>query len=111
MSISSDGAVPVHYKTYPGNRTDDSTHIETWNIIVNNARFLILPWVTSHNLASRLLSMVIKRFPYDWYDRYKYKPVLLESFVDQEKLPATKHLTVFMLARQKVLEKYIGEEK
>lgn len=33
LSISSDGAVPIHYKTYPGNRTDDSTHIETWNTL------------------------------------------------------------------------------
>ncbi len=30
LSISSDGAVAVHYKTYSGNRTDDTTHIETW---------------------------------------------------------------------------------
>lgn len=33
LTISSDGAVPVHYKTYPGNRTDDTTHIETWNTV------------------------------------------------------------------------------
>lgn len=33
LSISSDGAVPIHYKTYPGNRTDDTTHIETWEAI------------------------------------------------------------------------------
>jgi transposase len=33
LTISSDGAVPIHYKTYPGNRTDDTTHIETWNTI------------------------------------------------------------------------------
>ena len=31
LSICSDGAVPVHQMTYPGNRTDDTTHIETWN--------------------------------------------------------------------------------
>ncbi len=31
LSVSSDGAVPVHYKCYSGNRTDDTTHIETWN--------------------------------------------------------------------------------
>jgi transposase len=30
LTISSDGAVPIHYKAYPGNRTDDTTHIETW---------------------------------------------------------------------------------
>jgi len=33
LSISSDGAVPVHCKSYPGNRTDDTTHIETWQAI------------------------------------------------------------------------------
>ena len=33
LTISSDGAIPVHYKTYPGNRTDDTTHIETWDTI------------------------------------------------------------------------------
>ena len=37
LTISSDGAVPVHYKAYPGNRTDDTTHIETWNTIRNIA--------------------------------------------------------------------------
>ena len=31
LSVSHDGFVPIHYKTYPGNRTDDTTHIETWN--------------------------------------------------------------------------------
>lgn len=33
LSISADGAVPIHYKIYSGNRTDDTTHIETWNTI------------------------------------------------------------------------------
>lgn len=31
LSITGDGAVPIHYKCYPGNVTDDTTHIETWN--------------------------------------------------------------------------------
>ncbi len=33
LSVSSDGAVPVHHKVYSGNRTDDTTHIETWNTV------------------------------------------------------------------------------
>jgi len=33
LSICADGAVPVHQKTYSGNRTDDTTHIETWNTL------------------------------------------------------------------------------
>jgi DNA adenine methylase len=31
LTISADGTIPIHYKTYPGNRTDDTTHIETWD--------------------------------------------------------------------------------
>lgn len=33
LTISADGAVPVHYKTYGGSRTDDTIHIETWNTL------------------------------------------------------------------------------
>lgn len=52
------------------------------HLVVNNARFLILPWVRSRNLASRLLSIVSKRLPEDWNHRYRYRPVLLETFVE-----------------------------
>jgi len=33
LSITGDGAVPIHYKCYPGNVTDDKTHIETWTTL------------------------------------------------------------------------------
>jgi transposase len=33
VTISSDGAVPVHFKTYDGNTTDDAVHIETWTFL------------------------------------------------------------------------------
>jgi transposase len=33
LTVTSDGAVPIHYKGYDGNRTDDTTHIETWDIL------------------------------------------------------------------------------
>jgi hypothetical protein len=35
-------------------------------LVVNNARFLILPWVRSRNLASRLLALISKRVADDW---------------------------------------------
>jgi hypothetical protein len=50
--------------------------------IVNNARFLILPWVKCGGLASRILSGIIKPLRTDWSLRYGYQPVLLESFVE-----------------------------
>jgi transposase len=30
LSITEDGAVPVHFKCHDGNKTDDTLHIETW---------------------------------------------------------------------------------
>jgi len=30
LTVSRDGAVPIHYKSYDGNTTDDKTHIQTW---------------------------------------------------------------------------------
>jgi hypothetical protein len=31
LCVTSDGAVPVHFKAYDGNQTDDGIHLETWN--------------------------------------------------------------------------------
>lgn len=33
LSVSADGALPVHYKAYDGNQTDDQTHQETWQAL------------------------------------------------------------------------------
>ncbi|MDA2936726.1 DUF4338 domain-containing protein [Acidobacteria bacterium AH-259-A15] len=54
-------------------------------LVVNNARFLILPWVQSPNLASKLLSMVARQLPQDWDRHYAYRPVLLETFVEDQR--------------------------
>ena len=58
-------------------------------LVVNNARFLILPWVFSKNLASKILSTVTRRIAEDWQYRYKYKPVLLETFVEKNRFSGT----------------------
>jgi len=52
------------------------------HLVVNNARFLVLPWVRCPNLASRILSMATRRLAEDWLQRYAYCPVLLETFVE-----------------------------
>ena len=59
------------------------------HLIVNNARFLILPWVRSRNLASHLIARVSRRLPDDWFDIYAYRPVLIETFVDVERFQGT----------------------
>jgi len=54
-------------------------------LVVNNARFLILPWIQSKGLASKILSRVARQLPHDWLCRYGYAPVLLETFVEFER--------------------------
>ena len=52
------------------------------HLVVNNARFMILPWIRGKNLASRILSRVVRQLLQDWQSRYGYAPVLLETFVE-----------------------------
>jgi hypothetical protein len=59
------------------------------HLVVNNARFLILPWVRCRNLASRLLSMALRRLPEDWRQCYGYSPVLVETFVEIRRFRGT----------------------
>lgn len=59
------------------------------HLIINNARFLILPWVHCRNLASRLLSMTVRRLADDWQQRYRYRPVLVETFVETPRFRGT----------------------
>ena len=45
LTISSDGAVPVHFNTYDGNTTDDKTYIDTWDSvreIAGTSKFLFV---------------------------------------------------------------------
>ena len=51
--------------------------------VVGMSRFLIRNSVECQNLASKTLSMSIKIFVTDFESRYGYKPLLLESFVDE----------------------------
>ena len=57
--------------------------------IVNNSRFLLLPWVQCRNLGSSVLGRVVRQLPQDWQHRYGYRPVLIESFVEDERFGGT----------------------
>lgn len=61
--------------------TDDKRQ-KNLQLVVNNARFLILPWIQSKGLASKILSIIHRQLPNDWHQRYGYRPVLLETFVE-----------------------------
>ncbi len=59
------------------------------HLIVNNARFLILPWIRSKNLASKILALAARNLPAHWQQRYASRPVLMETFVDTERFTGT----------------------
>ena len=50
--------------------------------VVNNARFLILPWVRIKHLASHVLAQVERCLLDDWDRRYALRPALLETFCE-----------------------------
>lgn len=52
------------------------------DLIVNQARFLILPWVHVPHLAGHSLGQSLRRLPKDFQERYGWVPVLVESFVE-----------------------------
>ena len=60
-------------------------------LVVNNARFLILPWVQVRNLASWVLAHTCRRLPHDWQTRYGYRPLLLETFVQCDRFLGTSY--------------------
>ena len=59
------------------------------HLVVNQTRFLILPWVRCQNLATKTLAMATRCLPDDWAQRYGYRPVLLETFVDASRFRGT----------------------
>ena len=61
---------------------DDATRARQLPRVINNSRFLILPWVRVKNLASTILSQLARRIGADWRAAYGVTPVLLETLID-----------------------------
>jgi len=57
--------------------------------VVNNSRFLILPWVQIPNLASQVLARTLARLPGDWAARFGTRLWLVETFVDPARFRGT----------------------
>lgn len=54
-------------------------------MIVQNSRFLLVPWVRVPHLASAALARLVKRIADDWEAQYAIRPVLLETLVDRSR--------------------------
>jgi len=70
---------------------DEEARRQNLNRVINNSRFLIVPHVQVKNLASRALSLVMKRLVDDWFERYGIAPVLVETFVERERFHGTSY--------------------
>jgi hypothetical protein len=58
-------------------------------LMTNNTRFLILPWVKVPHLASCALSLVMRRLSSDWEEKYGHPIYCLETFVEQGRFKGT----------------------
>ncbi|MCP4689832.1 MAG: DUF4338 domain-containing protein [Desulfobacterales bacterium] len=63
----------------------DEQRLANLKRVVCNARFLMLPWIRSPNLASRILGCAARHLRADWDALYHFKPVLLETFVQLDR--------------------------
>ena len=61
---------------------DDTTRRRNLPQVVNNSRFLLLPWVRVKNLASTMLSLALRRVRADWPRHYGIEVLLAETLVD-----------------------------
>ena len=80
------------WKTAPRDRFvgwDPATRERNLPLVVNHARFLILPWIRLPSLASHLLACVERQLPHDWQRRYGLRPVLLETFCETPRFHGT----------------------
>jgi len=60
------------------------------SLVVNNSRFLVLSARNAYpNLASRVLSLCLKRLNTDWQKEWGHPVLLVESFVDESKYRGT----------------------
>ncbi len=64
---------------------DDATRRRNLQRVVNNSRFLLLPWVRVRNLASTVLARAARGVAREWKERYGVEPLLLETLVDHHR--------------------------
>ena len=68
---------------------DKPTKEKNLHFVVNNTRFLILPWVSVKCLASKILAINARRISDDWLKVYNHPLFLLETFVEKDRFKGT----------------------
>jgi hypothetical protein len=68
---------------------DEHSRRANLHLVVNNSRFVVLPWGRRPHLASRVLAANLRRLSRDWQEVYGHGVVLAESFVDSARFRGT----------------------
>lgn len=63
--------------------------VENLPAVVQQSRFLILPWVRVRHLASHVLALSARRLRTDWAARYGRRALLIETLVDIRRYAGT----------------------
>lgn len=80
------------WKTAPRDKFigwDDQNRRRNVNLLTNNTRYLILPWVKVKHLASHILGVVVRRIDNDWEKIYGHGIEMLETFVERDRFRGT----------------------
>jgi hypothetical protein len=68
---------------------DSATRERNLDLVADNRRFLILPWIRQPHLASRILGANLRRLSGDWAARYGHPIAMAETFVDSRRFRGT----------------------
>jgi hypothetical protein len=68
---------------------DEIARVRNLPHVVNNSRFVLMPWIQVKNLGSRVLSLAVRQVVPDWQERYGVQPLLAETFVDPARFAGT----------------------
>ena len=68
---------------------DTTTRERHLQKVVQNSRFLILPWCKIQGLASHVLGLASRRIGKDWTETFHVTPVMLETFVEMNRFNGT----------------------
>lgn len=63
--------------------------VRNLSLVVNNNRFLVLPWINVPHLASHILGKICRRLNHDWQEKYNHPVYLVETFVEKDRFKGT----------------------
>jgi hypothetical protein len=61
---------------------NEPRRVEKLTEVIQQSRFLLLPWVKVPHLASHVLALSARSIAGDWYRHYRARPLLIETLVD-----------------------------